>query len=254
MNKKAITIHPLNAASIPPSLLSQCNSYPFYTFAYLLEGELVVEVDGKSILVSAGQLLLVPEGAEIFIRHCKGCLGFDGRFVLENLKDASYPVLRIQSPILQSFWFDDAVFLGALMKRMVTAYEDRDQAFLQSAMDLILGQIRPGDKVAQVPEKFLQMVFERGAAPASVSDYAARLEVSPNYLNKTVKIHTHRTAIDWIEIARLNLAKQLLKDPDIPISEIAERTGLDDQSYFSRFFKRKTGFTPSQFRSRGERL
>ena len=31
--------------------------------------------------------------------------------------------------------------------------------------------------------------------------------------------------------------------------EVAQRAGMEDQSYFSRFFKKKTGLTPSQFRS-----
>ena len=45
------------------------------------------------------------------------------------------------------------------------------------------------------------------------------------------------------------MAKQLLKDPSVPIVEVASRVGLDDQSYFSRFFKKKTGLTPSQYRN-----
>lgn len=250
--RKNLVIHPLKDVENKSEQLRVPVSYPFFTFAFLTDGELLVELDGNTMLLGAGQLLLVPENHLITVRHFDRCQGFTGLFGLENLKDASYPVLRSPVPVLQSFWFDDAVFLGVLMKRMVTACEDKDQAFLQSAIDLILGQLRPGGRVAQVPEKFLQMVFERDQVPLSVSAYAARLDVTPNYLNKTVKSHTHRTAIDWIEIARLNLAKQLLKDPDLPISMIAEKTGLDDQSYFSRFFKRKTGLTPSQFRSQGE--
>ena len=82
----------------------------------------------------------------------------------------------------------------------------------------------------------------------SVADYAQQLQVTPNYLNKTVKTHTHRTAIDWIEIARVNIAKQLLRDVEMPVADIAEAVGLDDQSYFSRFFKKRTGLTPSEFR------
>ena len=87
----------------------------------------------------------------------------------------------------------------------------------------------------------------------SVADYAQQLQVTPNYLNKTVKTHTHRTAIDWIEIARLNLAKKLLKNNEIPIADVARLSGLDDQSYFSRFFKKKTGLTPSQYRNNGDK-
>lgn len=220
-----------------------------YAFSYLTEGEVLVEVDGQNLLVGAGQFILVPENLPILVRHFKDCKGFYGSFTLDFLKDASYPVLRSDSPIVQSFWFDDAVFIGALMKRMIAAHEDHDKAFMQSGIDLILGQLRPKGSLAAVPEKFLQLVFDREKMPLSVSEYADMLHVTPNYLNKTVKLHTHRTAIDWIEIARLNMAKQLLKDPSVPIVEVASRVGLDDQSYFSRFFKKKTGLTPSQYRN-----
>ena len=114
---------------------------------------------------------------------------------------------------------------------------------------MILCQVRPSGKVAAIPEKFLQMVFEGRNAQFSVSEYAAELNVTPNYLNKTVKQHTHRTAIDWIEIARINMAKMLLKDSSVPVGDIAGRVGVPDQSYFARFFKKKTGFTPSEFRN-----
>ncbi len=222
---------------------------PYYTFAYLTEGEVMVEVEGQNILIGPGQFLLVPENRHIFIRHFNGCFGFNGCFSLDFLKDASHPALRMERPLLQSFWFDDAVFMAALFQRMQTAFEDKDKVFLRSALDLIFGQLRSGGQIVGIQDKFLQLVFERDKAPANVSEYATILHVTPNYLNKAVKSTTHRTAIDWIEIARLNMAKQLLRDRSLSIAEIAEKTGLVDQSYFSRFFKKKTGFTPSEYRA-----
>ena len=245
MNKQ-FRIHPFGHQKPDPN---KAYCFPVYSFAFLLTGEALVSVEEKNILLTAGQFIIIPENKSIIVKHYKDCSGFDGFFVLDFLKDASYPVLRTQEPILQSFWFDDAVFMGALLKRMLTAAEDKDKAFLQSGLDLILSQIRPGGQVAAIPERFLQMVFEKGNTTLSVSDYAQKLKVTPNYLNKTVKAHTHRTAIDWIEIARLNQAKQLLRDKSIPIVDVARLSGLDDQSYFSRFFKKKTGLTPSQFRN-----
>jgi len=244
-----LTVYPLNIEGYTEPQQTSKYCIPAYAFAYLMEGEALVEIDGQNLLIGPGQFLLVPENRTIVIRHFNGCQGYDGRFTLDFLKDASYPALRLDRPLLQSFWFDDAVFMGALFKRMQTAFEDKDKAFLQSAMDLVLGQLRSGSHVAAIPEKFLQLVFEHDKAPANVADYASALHVTPNYLNKTVKNHTHRTAIDWIEIARLNMAKQLLRDRALPIAEIAEKTGLVDQSYFSRFFKKKTGLTPSEYRN-----
>lgn len=222
--------------------------YPFYAFAFIMEGEALVEIDGKNVLIGPGQLCIVPENTTYLLKYFKDTKGYDGFFTLDFLKDASYPILRTQGYILQSFWFDDAVFLAALNKRMLTAYEDKDKTFLQSGLDLILGQLRVKSKVAAVPEKFLQLVFDGEKAPLTVSEYAEILNVTANYLNKSVKMHTRRTAIDWIEIARINLAKKLLRDRRLPIVEVAVQSGLDDQSYFSRFFKKKTGMTPSEYR------
>ena len=248
--KQDVVIHTLSFEGYTD--VSQMEPYilPVFSFSFLLEGEVLTEVDGNNILSTAGQFLLVPEYTPITIRHFKAAKGFDGYFSIDALKDASYSVLRSKGPIHQSFWFDDALFMGALLKRMVTAIQDKDKALVQSGLDLILSQLRPSRVGSAIEEQFLQLVFERGKAPATVSEYARMLNVSANYLNKTVKAHTHRTAIDWIEIARVNLSKILLKDPQVPVSEVAARVGIDDQSYFARFFKKQTGMTPSEFRAK----
>ena len=243
------SINRLESRGHTEAVLLKPFNIPSFSFAFLTEGELLVEVEKRNIVLSPGQFLLVPEHKDIQVQYFKNCVGFDGRFGIDFLKDASYAVLRNSVAMVQSFWFDDAVFIGALLNRMVTAYEDKDKSFLKSGLDLILGQLRPGGRIAVVPEKFLSLVFDRERTPLSVSEYARMLGVTANYLNKTVKAHTHRTAIDWIELARLNIAKKLLRDQSVPIMEVALRAGMEDQSYFSRFFKKKTGLTPSQFRS-----
>ena len=52
----------------------------------------------------------------------------------------------------------------------------------------------------------------------------------------------------WIDTARVTRAKRLLRDTDSSMIDIAVAVGLDDQSYFARFFKKHTGVTPSEFR------
>ena len=231
-----------------PSFVPHRIEKGWFVIAFVTEGDTLSDISGNNYLTGPGQLILVPECNTIDIKYFNNCKGFHGSFPMSFLKDASYQILRSPAPHIQSFWFDDAVFMANLFKRMMTAFQDKDQKFLQSAMDLILCQIHPSGKIALIPEKFLNMVFD-GGAPLSVAEYASRLEVTPNYLNKTVKHNTRRTAIDWIEIARLNQAKKLLKDPSVPIADVAGMVGLPDQSYFARFFKKKTGLTPSEFRN-----
>ena len=94
------------------------------------------------------------------------------------------------------------------------------------------------------------MVFDRTRKPEKVTTYADVLCITPNYLNRMVRAHTGHSAMDWIEISRLNLAKLLLRQNNLQIAEIAAATGIDDQSYFTRFFKKSEGCTPTQYRDR----
>ena len=97
------------------------------------------------------------------------------------------------------------------------------------------------------------MLFDRSQVLGSVSGYAERLGISPSYLNKLVRTQTRHSAMDWVEISRVNWAKSLLKDSDLSIGEVSIAIGVDDPSYFTRFFRKSTGMTPSEFRHRTSR-
>lgn len=52
----------------------------------------------------------------------------------------------------------------------------------------------------------------------------------------------------YITLLRLQKAQQLILSTDLPIGDIAMSCGYEDQNYFSRMFKRATGFAPSEYR------
>ena len=83
-----------------------------------------------------------------------------------------------------------------------------------------------------------------------VADYADLLAVSPNHLNKCIKSATGKSAQDLLNEMILLEVKTLLKQTDLSISEIAFKVGKEDPSDFSKFFRTKTGCTPSEYRIR----
>jgi AraC-type DNA-binding domain-containing proteins len=101
-----------------------------------------------------------------------------------------------------------------------------------------------------VVSRFMEMLFDRQQVTDTVSGYANRLGISPSYLNKLVRTQTRHSAMDWVEIARVNWAKNLLRENKLSISEVSQAVGIDDASYFTRFFRKVTGYTPSEFRKR----
>ncbi len=82
----------------------------------------------------------------------------------------------------------------------------------------------------------------------TAKDYADRLAVHVNHLNKVLKESLGRTTTDIIASRVIQEAKILLKQTDWNISEISYTLGFDDLAHFSNFFKKKTSFTPNEFR------
>jgi AraC family transcriptional regulator, transcriptional activator of pobA len=83
----------------------------------------------------------------------------------------------------------------------------------------------------------------------SAKDYADRLAVHTNHLNKSLKEVTGQTTTQIIGKRLIQEAKILLKQTDWNISEISFTLGFDDLAHFSNFFRKNTAFTPVAFRS-----
>ncbi|MCW1961753.1 helix-turn-helix domain-containing protein [Chryseobacterium viscerum] len=83
----------------------------------------------------------------------------------------------------------------------------------------------------------------------TAKDYADRLAVHVNYLNKRLKESTGKTTTEFISDRIIQEAKILLKQTKWNVSEISYGLGFEEVAHFSNFFKRKTSFTPLEFRS-----
>ena len=83
----------------------------------------------------------------------------------------------------------------------------------------------------------------------TAKDYAERLAVHVNHLNKVLKESTGKTTTDLISSRIVQEAKILLKQTDWNISEIAYSLGFEEVAHFSNFFKKQTTFAPIAFRS-----
>jgi AraC family transcriptional activator of pobA len=83
----------------------------------------------------------------------------------------------------------------------------------------------------------------------TAKDYADRLAIHVNHLNKVLKENTGKTTTGLISGRVVREAKILLKQTDWNISEIANSLGFEETAHFSNFFKKQTTYTPLAFRS-----
>ena len=82
----------------------------------------------------------------------------------------------------------------------------------------------------------------------SVASLAERFHFSPDYFSRAFKKETGKSLIDYIGECRVNLAAQLLRDTDIPLTLIADRVGFESQSYFIRRFRQYYEMSPKEYR------
>lgn len=91
-------------------------------------------------------------------------------------------------------------------------------------------------------------------AGPSLSELASLLSLSRSRTCHVVREETGHSFQDLVQERRVAVARDLLANGDGTIGWIARQTGFKDTAYFCRYFKRKTGMTPTDFRNQYRRL
>lgn len=84
----------------------------------------------------------------------------------------------------------------------------------------------------------------------SVQQFADIMNLSPNYLGDVIKAHTHKSVIEHIHRFVAEKAKQLILETHLTNAEIAFQLGFNYPNYFSKFFRKQTQLSPSQYREK----
>jgi AraC family transcriptional regulator len=79
-------------------------------------------------------------------------------------------------------------------------------------------------------------------------DLAARAALSPYHFARAFKTSAAMTPRAFVEARRLEHARRLLKDSTQPLAQVAVESGFGTQSRLTSTFRRRTGFTPGQYR------
>ena len=95
-----------------------------------------------------------------------------------------------------------------------------------------------------------QYVREHYTDKFSLSVLADTLHVDKSYLLRTFKSVTGHTLLEYHNLVRCEIAKELLTRPELSASFIASEVGYVSASHFSQVFRKTVGCTPSEYRER----
>lgn len=139
---------------------------------------------------------------------------------------------------------------GELLKRIegsgdIFALEEIIMGFLEYVKNNLMGSESCGKIVRQA----MAYIDSHLASSLSLDEIAGEIPINPSYLSRVFKKETGQPLTEYINLARIERAKELLLDGNGLNYEVAEQTGFHDPAYFSAIFKKYTGMSPKEFKS-----
>lgn len=107
-------------------------------------------------------------------------------------------------------------------------------------------EVKHSDTIHRV----MEYIKSHYSGKLTLEQIAASVHLSPSHISGLFRKETGQTVSAYIGFVRIEKSKQLLETTQLSIAEIASRCGFEEQSYFSRVFRKKTGLSPKAYRDR----
>lgn len=230
----------------------------YHFIHFVIKGEGTLQIQDNTYQVRQNQLFIVPAdevstyqaSREHPWNYCWiGFLGIQSsqflhslmhcgpqRYVL-NCKDAKFYEQQIE------------IILGICGKQVSTHL--RSNGILYGLIGTLLEELGADDPKSldmSIPYQAQQYMELHYHNEIQISDVAAAVGVHANYLANTFQKQYHMAPKQYLSNLRVKKARELLLCTDHPIYVVANSVGFADPLAFSKFFRRMTGCSPSEYR------
>lgn len=249
-NGLKITISYIGRAKHSKTWVIQPHYHPWFEFNYVNSGSVYTTIEDTEFLVESGNSYIIAPGLVHSHRHNN--TGDDGlclRFSIEVVQDTAaaaniYKTLTKRRsyafssdmeniPKSAGICSAEAAFVTWLMNLYDNWREDSSQT------------IYTDTGITTQVNLYLKEYYKE---KINYIDIAAALNISYRSLARRFKAESGTTISECLTSIRLNAAKQLLKESNMPMYDIAGAVGYENEFYFSKVFKDHEGISPSCFR------
>ncbi|MEG0189264.1 AraC family transcriptional regulator [Algoriella sp.] len=250
--------------------LQQVHNHNYYHLVYFTEGSGEHLIDFEKFPVKTGMMYFMKPG-QVHQWYFKE--KYDG-FVV-NFSSSFFDWIGINSALLQKFSFlqsikitdhvielnkDLQLIISSLFEEIINENLLNDQftnlkigtqlleLFILIERHYFSESNTINDYKSVLLNNFQTLIDQNFKIKKLPKDYAEMLYVTPNHLNALCKDLGGISAGELIRSRVVLEAKRLLVNKELSVSEIAYELNFQDASYFVKFFKKYTNFTPEQFR------
>lgn len=176
----------------------------------------------------------------LYTAFCANDSRFDGRFFVGVSSTGIYcrPVCRVKTPKAEN-----CTFFTSAAAAEAAGY----RPCLKCRPELAPG-LAPVDSAVRLAQSAARIVEEDGLADCSIPDLAARLGVSDRHLRRVFFKEYGVSLVQYIQTWRLLLAKRLLTDTQLSMTEIAMIAGFGSIRRFNDLFRKHYRLAPSKLR------
>jgi len=224
---------------------------------YCVEGEGVLETEGKVFEISTGSIFFLPAkrehryyGKDKWVTswiHLAGdamqqtleCLGLQDAAVVSGMDTVRYE--RILRQILTELKVDR---LQGMERSSVHVYE-----LLMEFCLLQHEQMQPQSRGMRRLLPLLDYIDDHITEQMTLPELAEVIGVTPQHLCRTFKEALSMRPFEYITRRRIQISKRYLSDRSIKIATVGQMVGIRDVSYYCYNFKRLEGITPNEFRA-----
>ncbi|MBP3382277.1 MAG: helix-turn-helix domain-containing protein [Clostridia bacterium] len=187
------------------------------------------ELLGELFLMGGNLQKLKARGYELMVMI--------SRTAIENGADTELALDMCQRYMEEGAHIEDFSSLCSWLAKTMTAFTDS-----------IFGH---GDtKHANIIHRCIQHIGAHYAERLTLEEMADMVYISPAYLSRVFKDETGSTFNQYLNRVRVTKAKELLRDRQLKLTDICLMVGYEDQSYFTRVFKKLEGISPGRYRNK----
>ena len=228
-----------------------------YQIVYVTAGRGVFETRGRRFEVTPGSILLVFPGVRHFYKPdletgwTEHWVGFRGdqadSLCREGFLSPERPTYNVglREGIISHYRqiFD-------LVREQPPLYQPCTAALILGLVAEILSCDRLSSQPSQAEYLVTRAKFlmeQNVDGEINLNAISGQLNVSTSHLNEAFKSYTSMTPYQYFISVKIGRAKELL-ERDLPVKQVAWDLGFNDEYYFSRLFKSKTGISPSRWK------
>jgi AraC family transcriptional regulator, transcriptional activator of pobA len=248
--------------------IAEHRHHGLFQLLLLVEGSARIKIDQNVAGIAAPFAIAMPSGAVHAFQFAPDTHGYvltieDSMF---SRGGDAHPAAALMQPALIDLAGApaEAARLAALFEQIALEFHDGGRAtgavlqWLASAAlvlvlrqnDSIVREKTRGAREAADFHRFRALVEQRLTEHWPVPRYAAELALSESRLNRVCRIAAGKSALEVVQ-DRLTLeARRRLIHVAGSVVALAYELGFEDPAYFWRFFRRRTGMTPAEFRRR----